>query len=360
MNQHLETYKDVVVQLATPYSTGTGFYLEEYQLVVTNEHVVRDNRQVVLSGRCLDHLLADVVFLDPLFDLAFLRVPPGYKCPQSVLARTAEAKEGDVIVAIGHPYGLKFTATQGIISGSFKGSGDIRYIQHDAALNPGNSGGPLINERGEIIGINTFIIRNGHNIGFSLPVEYLHDTIQAFLQTGGKEATRCASCTNLVSVLTAEGRFCHHCGSKVMLPSRIQPYEPSGVAATIEEVLTELKYQVALCRRGPNNWEINRGSATINISYHEKSGLITGDAYLGFLPKSNIKELYIYLLKANFDLDGMAFSIRGNDIILSLLIFDQYLNINSALHLFDFLFVKADEVDNILVEKFGVLWREEP
>lgn len=360
MNEFLEVYKDVVVQLATPYSTGTGFYLEEYQLVVTNEHVVRDNRQVVLSGRCLDNLLADVVYLDPMFDLAFLSIPPGYNCPHSVLAREARDKEGDVIVAIGHPYGLKFTATQGIISGSFIGPGDITYIQHDAALNPGNSGGPLINARGEIIGINTFIIRDGHNIGFSLPVQYLHETIAAFRNTESTEATRCPSCTNLVTIKSIEGKYCNYCGAKVSLPSHIQPYEPAGVAATIEEVLSTLNYRVELCRRGPNNWEIIRGSATINISYHEKTGLITGDASIGFLPKENIRDLYVYLLKANFDLDGMAFSIRGNEIILSLLIFDQYLNIQSALHLFDFLFVKADEVDNILVEKFGVLWHEEP
>jgi len=77
---------------------------------------------------------------------------------------------------------------------------------------------------------------------------------------------------------------------------------------------------------GPNHWSIRRGSAKINIAYHEKSGLIIGDAYLATLPEDNIKELYTFLLKQNYKLEGLTFSVKGQDIILSLLIYDQYLN----------------------------------
>ena len=128
---------------------------------------------------------------------------------------------------------------------------------------------------------------------------------------------------------------------------------------TIEEMLGQSGHNVQLSRRGPNNWEITQGSAKINISYYEKTGLITGDAYLCLLPKSNIKPLYEYLLRQNYVMDGMTFSIKDQDIILSLLIYDRYLNADTGMELFNHLFEKADHYDNILVEEYGALWKYE-
>ena len=88
--------------------------------------------------------------------------------------------EGEPIIAIGHPFELKYSTTKGIVSNTRHIIGDIQYIQHDAALNPGNSGGPLIDASGQIIGVNTFIIKDGNDIGFSLPAKILSETIKAF------------------------------------------------------------------------------------------------------------------------------------------------------------------------------------
>src|SRR5574338_619774 len=88
-----------------------------------------------------------------------------------------ETKDGDVVVAIGHPFGLNYTATQGVISKVDRIRDGVKYIQIDAAINPGNSGGPLVNKNGEIIGINSFIIRGGDNLGFALPVNYLREAL---------------------------------------------------------------------------------------------------------------------------------------------------------------------------------------
>ncbi len=359
MKEVLGQYKDIVIQIATPYSTGTGFYLDQYQLIITNEHVVRNNKIVVVHGECLPKQLTKIIFVDQKYDLAFLEVPENISCRSSILAKDDVLKEGDPVVAIGHPYGLKFTATQGIVSSTFYRSGDIQYIQHDAALNPGNSGGPLINKSGEIVGVNTFIIRDGQNIGFSLPINLLKESIEAFLANKGNEGVRCHSCSFVVTNHNIEDCYCPRCGTKITLPSQLEDYEPIGIAATIEAMLKDLNFDVNLSRRGPNNWEIIKGSAGITISYHEKSGLIIGDAYLCHLPKENIKPVYQFLLQENYKIEGLSFSVRGNDIILSLLIFDQYLIKDSALHLFSYLFEKADEYDNILVEQYGASWREE-
>jgi len=103
----IEKYRDVVIQLATPYSTGTGFYLKEYDLIITNEHVVRNNKSVVINGEKFEKQLADIVYVDPLYDLAFLMAPKDHSMPQVSLSLMKDYSEGDGVIAAGHPFGLK-------------------------------------------------------------------------------------------------------------------------------------------------------------------------------------------------------------------------------------------------------------
>lgn len=357
MRDIIELYRGVIIQIATPYSTGTGFYLKEPNIIVTNDHVVRDNRKVVVDGERIDKQLVSVIFSDPKHDLAFLEAPDQQEMPGLELLGEVEVKAGDPVLAIGHPFGLKFISTQGIISNTLHEQNDLNYWLHDAALNPGNSGGPLVDGEGRVIGVNTFIIKDGNTIGFALPVSYLKDSITEFKKEEGGVVARCHACSNLVTETTIDNGYCPHCGAKVELPSESEVYEPVGVAKTIEAMILEAGHDVQLSRRGPNNWEIHEGSARINIAYYEKTGLITGDAYLCLLPKSKIGPLYQYLLRQNYEIEGLNFSIKDKDIILSLLIYDRYLNVETGLHLFKRLFEKADYYDNVLVEEYGALWK---
>ena len=357
MKNIIDSYRSIVIQIATPYSTGgTGFYLAQYGWIVTNEHVVRDNREVVVQGEQLSKQLAKVVYADPRHDLAFLSIENLPALDPVPLAPADTCSIGDVVIAIGHPFGLKLTTTRGIISNMSYDRGGIFYIQHDAALNPGNSGGPLINEQGEIIGVNTFMIKNGQNIGFSLPVQYLASSLEEYHAHHGSIAVRCEACGNLVLDDTIDQRYCPHCGAEVELPSEAVIFEPIGVARTVEEMLDTLGYEVKLARSGPNYWEIFHGSAKINISYYEETGLLTCDAYLCQLPRNNIKPIYEYLLRENYTLESLNLSIRNQDIILSLLIYDRYLNMETGTKLFKYLFERADYYDNLLVENFGAFW----
>lgn len=359
MQTIIDRYRHIIVQIATPYSKGTGFYLSPYNLIVTNEHVVRDNREVVIEGKSFPRQLSTVLFLDEKYDLAFLKAPENIDLPEVEIGGQSGISEGDTVLAVGHPLGLAFTFTKGIISNKSQASGSLSYIQHDAALNPGNSGGPLIDAEGRIIGVNTFIIKDGTNIGFSLPVNYLKQTIEAFQAGQGQLGIRCAACMNIIFEPEAEQNYCPHCGARVVFPSQIEEYEAIGIAKTIEEMLEQSGHHVRLSRRGPNNWEIREGSAKILISYHEESGLIVGDAYLCLLPKQNIKPIYEFLLRQNATSDGLTFSInpQGQDIILSLLIYDRYLNVDVGIKLFQHLFERADYYDNVLVETYGAYWK---
>jgi len=362
MKAIIDRYRDSIIQIATPYSTGTGFLLPDKQLVVTNNHIVQDNREVVVRGDRLPKQLATVVYADPKYDLAFLRMQDPFEVAPEAVALGDDEKlvEGDVVVSIGHPFGLEFSITQGIISNANREVENVRYLQHDAALNPGNSGGPLIDREGTIIGINTLGVEQGDNIGFSLPVRYLKQALSDYQAARPGVKARCEACDNVVAEQEVENdQYCPHCGAKVYLPSFAEVYEPVGVAESIEELLVEIGQDVRLSRRGPNNWEIIEGSARIDITYHEDTGLIMGDAYLCALPKTDIKPIYEFLLRENYETEGLSFSIKDQDVVLSLLIFDRYLNLSTGIKLFRHLFERADYYDNVLVEKYGAIWRKE-
>ena len=356
----ISLYENVIIQIATPYSTGTGFYLKNFDLIITNEHVVRGNKNAVVAGKKFEKQIVPVLYADTKYDLAFLKPPVGHKMLEVMINAEVNQDEGDKVIAIGHPFDLKYTVTQGIISSMLHKEDDINYIQHDAALNPGNSGGPLVDTEGKVIGINTFIIQNGNSIGFSLPSSYLISCIEAFKKGNGQRGVRCPSCKHIS--FEKEGsasKHCAVCGASISMLSLIEDYEPYGISSTVEEMISKLGYPVALTRKGPNNWSLKKGSASINISYYEKTGLLVGDVYLSTLPENNIDKLYHFLLRQNYQLEGMSFSIKEQDIILSLLIFDQYLNADTLYRLFSNLLTTADKYDNVLVDIYGAKWKPE-
>ncbi len=355
MDNAIEKYRRAVVQIATPSNTGTGFYLYNYNVLITNEHVVRDNRKVVVDGLGVERQLVDVLYVDPLHDLAFLAVPSNHTLGKVELS-DQRLKEGNEVLAIGHPFGFKFTTTGGIVSSLTYMMNEVEYIQHDAALNPGNSGGPLVGLDEGVVGVNTFIIKDGNNVGFSLPVTYIRDSLNEFSRHG-LPSVRCNSCLKIV--VEQDDPYCPHCGSRIRFIKDIEDYEPFGIPKVIERLLEKLGEEIELCRRGPNKWEIHRGSAQVDLTYHHKSGLIIGDALLCTLPSENILKIYAFLLQQNCNLGGLTFSVKDMDIILSVLIHDQYLDEESGMMLLARLFESADAFDDVLVERFGASWKRE-
>ena len=354
----IDVYQPIIIQIATPQGTGTGFYLKEHNLIITNDHVVRGNFEVAISGKKFTKTMTPVFFNDPKYDLAFIGVPDGIEMPQVPLDIDHPIKDGDQVIAIGHPFGLNYTATEGIVSKSSRMQHGINYIQIDAAINPGNSGGPLVNLDGEIIGVNTFIIAGGDNLGFALPINYLIESLNDYKQYTGQVAVRCVSCSNIITAENIDGEYCPFCGSKVELPAlkKEEDYKPTGAALTIENILTNLGKDVKLARRGPYSWEIEEGSAHITINYNE-NGFIVGDCYICSLPKLNIGPIYEYLLRENYTLEDVMFSINNQDVVLSTFIYDQYLTYETGLQNFKDLFSKADFYDDYLIKNFGAIPR---
>ena len=219
LQQIIEKYQKAIIQIASQSGTGTGFYIKAFDLIVTNNHVVDNNAEVTVAGKAFDKTLSRVWYTDRKHDLAFLEAPKNIDLPEILLGEYGAMKDGDAVLAIGHPYGLNYTATQGVISKVDRIRDGLKFIQIDAAINPGNSGGPLVNTNGEVIGVNSFIIRGGDNLGFALPVSYLAEALKLYLPHKGEASTRCFSCDYLVTATNIDSKkYCPSCGTEVKLP----------------------------------------------------------------------------------------------------------------------------------------------
>jgi serine protease Do len=355
----IEHFKNNIIQIATPYGSGTGFYDKEHRLFITNYHVITGNEEVIVSGTRLKKTSARIIFFDPLYDIAFIEAPENLDMPAAVFSATP-VTEGDSIMAIGHPYGLKYTATRGIVSKASRRYNEISYIQIDAAINPGNSGGPLVNMNGEIVGVNTFIISEGESLGFSLPVQYLREILSEYMLLGRQKALRCKSCKKILTEGQIEGTYCSNCGAVIDLNIlKPKPYIPSGAAFKVEQMIEKLGMKVKESRIGANTWEIEHGSARIRIMYNSESRFIVADAWLCNLPKENIMQIYEYLLRENYNSEGLIFSVNNQAIILSFISYEDDLSIDSGCELLKNIMFKGDYYDDILIDRFNAQARAE-
>jgi len=172
-------------------AAGSGVIISEDGYILTNNHVVQDASEVVVTLDDKQEFEAEVVGLDPRTDLAVLKIKGGKGLPVAAMGDSDNLRVGDFVMAIGNPFGLSHTVTSGIVSAKDRviGAGPYDdFIQTDASINPGNSGGPLFNMKGEIVGINTAIIPHGQGIGFSIPVNTAKELIPQLVENG--EVTR--------------------------------------------------------------------------------------------------------------------------------------------------------------------------
>ncbi|XP_056147793.1 serine protease HTRA1A-like [Lampris incognitus] len=180
---HIELYRKMAYsKREVAVASGSGFMVAEDGQIVTNAHVVANKHRVKVelkSGASYDAKIKDV---DEKSDIALIKIESPTKLPVLLLGHSADLRPGEFVVAIGSPFSLQNTVTTGIVSTTQRGgkelglrNSDMDYIQTDAIINYGNSGGPLVNLDGEVIGINTLKVTAG--ISFAIP----SDKIRQFL-----------------------------------------------------------------------------------------------------------------------------------------------------------------------------------
>jgi serine protease Do len=174
-------------------SLGSGFVIDPSGLIVTNNHVIANAEQITVTLADDTTLQADVIGRDAVTDLALLKIEPKAPLPAAQWGDSNKTKVGDWVLAIGNPFGLGGTVTSGIISATARDIHSSPYddfLQTDASINRGNSGGPMFNLAGEVIGINTAIFSpsgGSIGIGFAIPSALARPIIEQLKATGKVE-----------------------------------------------------------------------------------------------------------------------------------------------------------------------------
>jgi serine protease Do len=175
------------------HGLGSGVLISPDGYIVTNNHVVEGASDIRVTMSNREVLPAKLIGTDPLTDLAVIKVD-AKNLPSVPWGDSAKLRPGQTVLAFGNPYGFRFTVTRGIVSALNRPNPDAsdrhkpgQFIQTDAAINPGNSGGALVDARGELIGINTFLISSNGSfsgMGFAIPTQIAEPTVETLIRDG--------------------------------------------------------------------------------------------------------------------------------------------------------------------------------
>ncbi|HYM79370.1 MAG TPA: Do family serine endopeptidase [Candidatus Dormibacteraeota bacterium] len=230
------------------HGLGSGVIISPDGYIVTNNHVIDGavDIRVTMSNR--EVLPAKLVGADPLTDLAVIKVD-GKSLPSVPWGNSSELRPGQTVLAFGNPYGFRFTVTRGIVSALNRPNPDAsdrrkpgQFIQTDAAINPGNSGGALVDARGQLIGINTFLISNSGSfsgMGFAIPAQIAEPTVDTLIRYG--KITHGFIGIQIADVTPDNAKFFHLSKAAGALVSDVQPDSPGAKSGLkTGDVITEL------------------------------------------------------------------------------------------------------------------------
>ncbi len=294
MNELNSNIANAVFKINTSSGSGSGFYNKEHNIIITNYHVIAGNRTVALEDQNKDRYLANVVYNNPETDIAFLKPSEKLIAPAAIpITADTTLNVRDKVFVAGFPFGLPFTITEGIVSSTKQLMDGKNFIQTDAAVNPGNSGGPVVNQKGELVGVTTAKFTNADNVGFAIPKEVVVEELEALAQNKeNKFSIKCNSCATLIYEKT---KYCYNCGANIH-EAVFEQKELSPLAVFVEEAISELGMNPILARSGIDYWVFHQGSSLIRIFVYKRDYLYATSP-LNVLPKSNLKELYTYLLQ---------------------------------------------------------------
>jgi S1-C subfamily serine protease len=227
----VETVGPAVVRIA---GSGSGFLFTPDGLIVTNSHVANGARSVDVSLPGGDTARGDVVGDDPGSDLAVVRISCAEPLPYARLADSTRLHPGQIAIAIGNPYGFNYSVTTGVVSAIGRSlrarSGRLMddIVQTDAALNPGNSGGPLASSAGEVIGVNTAMIMPAQGLAFAIASNTVRFVVSQLLRDGRIRRSYLGVAGQTVPV---SRRLARHHGLAITSGILVASVEPSSPAS---------------------------------------------------------------------------------------------------------------------------------
>lgn len=230
------------------HGEGSGVIISPDGYIVTNNHVVEGATDIRVTMSNREVLAAKLIGTDPLTDLAVIKVSAP-NLPSVPWGDSAKLHPGQTVLAFGNPYGFQFTVTRGIISALNRANPDAtdrrkpgEFIQTDAAINPGNSGGALVDARGELIGINTFLISSNGSfsgMGFAIPTQIVEPTVETLIRDG--KVSHGFMGIGISDVTPDNARFFQMTDASGAVVTQVDPDAPGGKAGLkVGDVITEL------------------------------------------------------------------------------------------------------------------------
>lgn len=356
MNKLSNNIKDIIIQTATPYGIGNGFYLLDYKLIIAYLSLMKGAKDVVISGKHVPKTMAKVIFTDPVLGLVFIKAPESILLPGIKFAPMETCREGDKLKLVTQFY--KQGLTMDIVNLEKKSISinDIDLLQYTGKIDCMNKGGLLLDENDKLVGIDSYKFSKDKKQQYALPADLLKQTLDEYIALGYKPALRCPSCKQIIILKSIENGNCPNCkaGISETIISGLK-YAPTPIGKKVEEIISRLNYEVVISRIGLNSWEIEEGSTEIRVRHDIENNFIIADAVLCKIPMKNKSSIYEYLLKENNYLKGLSFKLQAENIILSMAhISGNDFHVPSASRQFKELFNKADDYDDILIEMGAV------
>jgi S1-C subfamily serine protease len=202
--------KESVVCISHDQGLGSGFFIDSKGLIATNRHVVGLKKEVIVRLSDSKEIPGRVVRSFRETDLAFVKAEAD-RVKYVPLANPATIKEGQSVCAIGSPEGYHNSLTKGIVSATGRYVHGKHFIQTDASINHGNSGGPLLNDHGEVIGVNTWGYDGYEGLNFAIPVDVLNKCEKTVIGENALDSSYCSICGHS----TKAEKYCDFCGSSL-------------------------------------------------------------------------------------------------------------------------------------------------
>lgn len=317
MNPTLLDTTKLIVKVITSTGSGSGFYLKKHKIVVTNQHVISGSTKAVLEWPNRTRMLAPVVYADIGDDIAFLALDEDLLLPEADLDHGVIVKTGMRATVIGFPLGRPISITEGIVSATNQVLSGREYIQTDAAVNPGNSGGPLVDEHGNILGITSCKFDKAENISFAIPLEKLKQALK-YLE-GNEKRTYCVKCASCPQLFFEKTTYCPRCGQKVNTEEYFTLAPLSSLAVFVEEAIRMAQFDPEITRNGYEDWQFYNGKALIHIFVTDKRYLLVTSP-LTTIPEEKLLEFYQYLFTDPVKPSTLNTDFRNSQISINYLV----------------------------------------
>ncbi len=359
MQTEQNNIKSILIKIASPQVISTGFVLPQYNLIITALKNIYGNKQVLISGKRFPRTLAKVLFTDPINNIACIEVPAGVLFPKIKTGDTGKLHEDETVLAMNCLFADDFNLYNAKVLKAGKKDNYLKLITSNLKCEKVIPGTALLNEQLELLGM--IVNRADNEICTALPLNTILKSIDEYSTSGINRATRCNGCKNILSINELKNSACPNCQTPIdEYLIKEKKHEPVPTAKKLEEIIKKLNYETAISRVGMNYWEIEEGSALIRIAFDDKSRYIKANAVLCKLPDEEKHNIYEYLLMENNYLKGLSFSIQQGNIVLAMMqIHETDLHIKTAVKLFKYLFYKADDYDDTLIEMGAVPLQDE-